>query len=71
LLWIRRLKVRILPPQPLPVARGAVKRGGYGFPTLVGTCEPSGVSELIGLLSDESARLDERDDAAIDLSKSD
>ena len=33
--------------------------------------ESSGVSDLIGLLNDESARPDERDDAAIDLGKSD
>ena len=33
--------------------------------------ESSGVSDLIGLLNDESARPEERDDAAIDLGKSD
>ncbi len=33
--------------------------------------ESSAVSDLIGLLNDESARPDERDDAAIDLGKSD
>jgi hypothetical protein len=41
------------------------------FPYARRTFEPSGVSDLIGLPHDESARLDERDDAAIEPGKSD